>query len=358
MSAQEAARAALFVVLFAIVAWLLWSLREVVMVVGFSALLAFALDPLVSLLQRIRTPWGHVHRAVAAAIVLVAIVALGVWALMVALPHLARELAHFLEGAPASLERLLAALRTFAAERGAAAWLGPLGGDQPMSGAELVRRIGVALLGTLGSAFGSLGHLLGIALVPFLAFWLLAERDAVERNSLEFVPEAARPRLRQVFQSIDLALRAYVRGQSIVSALMGLMVGIALALLHVPVPALLGTLVAIFEIVPILGFWAASIAIVLAGWSAAPELALYGWLAYLAINQFVGLVVTPRVMSKQMRLHPFIVIVSILAGGTLLGAAGAVLALPLAAAAQSIVSQIARRPELVRADGEPHTARP
>jgi predicted PurR-regulated permease PerM len=353
VSAQEAARAALFVVLFAIVAWLLWSLREVVIVVGFSALLAFALDPLVSLIQRIRGPWGRVHRALAAAIVLVAIVALGVWALMVALPHLAHELARFVEGAPASLERLLAAVREFAAERGAAGWLGPLGGD--VSAAELLRRVGVALLGTLGSVFGSLGHLMGIVLVPFLAFYLLAEREAVERNTLEFVPEAARPRLRQVIQAIDLALRSYVRGQSIVSALMGLMVGIALALLHVPVPALLGTLVAFFEIVPILGFWAASIAIVLAGWSASPQLALYGWLAYLAINQFVNLVVTPRVMSRQMRLHPFVVIVSILAGGTLLGAAGAVLALPLAAAVQSVVSQIARRPDAPHAE-EPSIA--
>jgi predicted PurR-regulated permease PerM len=348
-SPQESARTALFTIVFAIVAWLVWSLHDVLLLVGFSALLAFALDPLVTLLERIHTPWGPVRRGLAAAIVLVAIVAMGVWAIMVALPQLARELARFVEGAPSSLERLLAAVRTFAESRGAGAWLGPLGGDDPMSASELMRRTGVALLGTVGHAFGSIGHVVGIVLVPFLAFWLLAEREAVERSSLEFVPEDARPRVRQVIQSIDLALRAYVRGQSIVCALMGLLVGVALAILHVPVPALLGTLVAIFEIVPILGFWTASLAIVLAGWSASPQLALEGWLAYLAINQAVGLLVTPRVMSRQMKLHPFIVIVSILAGGALLGAAGAVLALPLAAAVQSVVSQFARRPEHGRA---------
>jgi predicted PurR-regulated permease PerM len=53
-------------------------------------------------------------------------------------------------------------------------------------------------------------------------------------------------------------------------------------------------------------------------------------------------------MSRHMRLHPFVVMVSILAGGALLGAAGAVLALPLAAAMQSIVSEFTRRPEPVR----------
>lgn len=343
MTPQESARTAALMVLFAIVAWLMWSLHEVLMVVGFSALLAFALDPLVSLIERLKTPWGRVRRGFAAAIVLVAIVALGVWALMVALPHLARELARFVEGAPASLERLLAALREFANSRGAAAWLGPLGGEDPMSASELVRRAGSALLGGVGHAFGSLGHILGIVLVPILAFWLLAEREAVERSMLEFVPEEARPRVQQVLQAIDRALRSYVRGQSIVCGTMGLLVGIALALLGVPLPALLGTLVAVFEVVPILGFWTASLAIVLAGWAASPGHALYGWLAYAVVNQGVSLLVTPRVMSRHMKLHPFVVIVSILSGGALLGAAGAVLALPLAAASQSVVSQFARR---------------
>ena len=348
MSPQESARTAGFIVLFSIVAWLLWSLHEVLLVVGFSALLAFALDPLVSLLERVRTPWGAVRRGISAAIVLVAIVALGVWALMVALPHLARELTRFVDGAPASLERLLAAVRAFAESRGAGAWLGPLGGDDHMSAAELVRRAGGSLLGSVARGFGSLGHVLGVVLVPILAFWLLAEREAVERSSLEFVPEELRPRVRQVLAAIDRALRSYVRGQSIVCATMGLLAGLALAVLHVPVPALLGTLVAVFEIVPILGFWTASLAIVLAGWAASPEQALYGWLAYLAVNQGVSLLVTPRVMSRHMKLHPFVVIVSILSGGALLGAAGAVLALPLAAAVQSVVSEFARRPDAPR----------
>jgi predicted PurR-regulated permease PerM len=349
VTAQESARTAAFTVLLAIVAWLLWELREVLLVVGFSALLAFALDPAVSLLERIRTPWGRVTRGIGAAVIVLAIVAAGLWAILLAIPHLARELAGFIEGAPGSLERLLAALREFAVTRGAGAWLGPLGGDDPMSAAELIRRLGTSVLTRAAHAFGSIGHVLGLLLVPVLAFWLLAEREAVERSALEFVPEEARARVRQVIAAIDRALRSYVRGQSIVCASMGLGVGIALAFLHVPVPALLGTLVAFAEIVPIVGFWSASLAIVLAGWTASPDQALWGWLAYVLVNQAIGLLVTPRVMSRHMKLHPFVVIVAILSGGAILGAAGAVLALPLAAAVQSVVSEFARRPEAPRA---------
>jgi len=348
VTAQESARTAAFTVLLAVVAWLLWQLREVLLVVGFSALLAFALDPIVGLLERIRLPRGRVRRSVAAAVVVVAIVVLGMWALLMALPRLTHELARFVEGAPGSLERLLAAVRAFAVERGAGAWLGPLGGDDPMSAAELLRRFGGALLAGIAHSFGSLGHVVGLLLIPVLAFWLLAEREAVEHSALEFVPEEARARVRQVIVAIDRALRSYVRGQSIVCGAMGICVGIALALLRVPVPGLLGTLVAVAEVVPIVGFWTASLAIVLAGWAASPEQALWGWVAYLAVNQFISVLVTPRVMSRHMKLHPFVVIASILSGGALLGAAGAVLALPLAAAVQSVVSEFARRPEPAR----------
>ncbi len=348
MTAQESARTAALTVVIAGVAWLLWQLREVMLVVGFSALLAFALDPIVTLIERVKTPLGHVRRGISAALVILAIVALGAWALLLALPHLTRELTNFVAGAPGSLEHLLASFRAFVISRGAGAWLGPLGGDDPLSAAELLRRFGGAILRTLGRSFGSLGHIVGLALTPILAFWLLAEREAVERSALEFIPEDGRGRVGQVITAIDRALRSYVRGQSIVCGTMGLLVGLALALLHVPVPALLGTLVAVAEIVPILGFWTASLAIVLAGWAASPELALWGWLAYLAINQATSLLITPRVMSRHMKLHPFVVLVSILAGGSLLGAAGAVLALPLAAATQSVVSEFAPRPEPAR----------
>jgi len=350
MTAQESARTAVFTVLVAVLAWLLWQLHEVLLVVGFSALLAFALDPVVTLLERIRTPLGCVRRNIAAALVVLAIVALGVWALLLALPHLTQELSRFVANAPGSLEHLLAAVRAFAESRGAGAWLGPLGGDEPMSAADLMRQGGGALLSGLAHAFGSLGHIVGVALVPILAFWLLAEREAVEHSALEFVPEDARPRVQQVITAIDRALRSYVRGQSIVCGLMGLLVGVAMAFLHVPVPALLGTLVAVAEIVPILGFWTASMAIVLAGWAASPQQALWGWIAYVVINQSISMLVTPRVMGRHMKLHPFVVIVSILSGGALLGAAGAVLALPLAAAIQSVVSEFAPRLEAAHPD--------
>ena len=60
-----------------------------------------------------------------------------------------------------------------------------------------------------------------------------------------------------------------------------------------------------------------------------------------AINQTIAIFVTPRLMSRHMKMHPFVVTVSILAGGQLLGAPGAILALPAAAALQSVLGELA-----------------
>jgi predicted PurR-regulated permease PerM len=319
----------------------LWALRDVLMLVGFAALFAFALDPAVSLLQRLRVRGGGLPRAAAAAVVMALLAALGAWALVVAVPQLVRELGGFVSGAPASLERLLAAVHEQAAARGLSGVLGSL--PAPEDSASLIERWGLALLRLVAGRLGDLGDLVGLALVPILAFYLLSEREAVEHSALGFVPEDARPRARQVLAAVDRALRSYVRGQSVVCLTIGIAVGLALAMLGFPIAALLGTTAAVAEVVPILGFWIASIAIVLAGWGVSPVHAGLGFAAYLVLNQLVGLFLTPRVMGRHMKMHPFVVTVSILAGGTLLGAAGAVLALPLAAAIQSVVSEFTGR---------------
>jgi predicted PurR-regulated permease PerM len=339
MPARDRFESPIVTVVLATVLILLWALRDVMVLIGFAALLAFALDPLVSLLERIGKENRRLPRPAASAVVMVALLALAAWAIVVALPHLATELGGFMKEMPATIERLLSELRAQAASRGLSQYLGPLARPDAVNAPTLLQEWGVAIVKFIGGHAGELGALVGIALVPLLTFYLLSEREDVETSALGFVPEDLRPDVSKAFQAIARALRSYVRGQSLVCLVMGSTVGIILAILNFPVAALLGTIVAVAEVVPIVGFWTAATAITLAGWGVSPTQAVLGLVIYVAINQFVGMFVTPRLMSRHMQLHPFVVIVSILAGGTLLGAAGAVLALPLAAAIQSVVSE-------------------
>ena len=85
----------------------------------------------------------------------------------------------------------------------------------------------------------------------------------------------------------------------------------------------------------------AAVAIALAGLSVNPLQALAGVAAYVVINWAIGTFVTPQVMGRYLKMHPFVVTVSVLAGTQIFGPAGALLALPGAAMLQAVIGELA-----------------
>jgi predicted PurR-regulated permease PerM len=337
-------RQSLLTVAMLVVAWLAWMLRDLIILIGFAALLAYALDPIVALVERVALPGRRpMPRAIAAGIVILVLVVIMGWALAGAVPRLAHEVTRFVEAAPGALARLELEVRSFLDSRG---WGGLLGaaGDGPGSAASpLLQAVQRWSLSLLGGVFGNLGQLVGLVLLPVLSFYLLADHVAVRSSVLGFLPESLRPNAARVLDAIDPALRAYVRGQSLVCLVMGTVVAFALQLLGFPVVLLLGVVVAIAEIIPFIGFWMTAAIIALAGYSVNPGLALAGVVAYTIINNAIGYFVSPHLLGHTIKMHPFVVTVSILGGGALLGPAGAILAVPGAAVAQALIAELAPR---------------
>ncbi len=325
-----------------VAALLVWALRDLALLVGYSVLLAYALHPLVGALERVPLGRGRtVPRGLAAALVVLALVAVAGWGLALAVPRLVDEAARFAAGAPGTVERLAASLSAWAATNRLGPWLDPAIESLHTNATGLLQNLGGALAHGLGRLFGSLGRVLGLALVPLLAFYLLADARAVQASALRFVPEQARADVQRLGGATDRALRSYVRGQATVCLVMGGAVGLGLTLLHYPVALLLGVVAGLAEVVPYLGFAVAALSIGLTGLSASPLVAALGLLAYIAINWTIGTFVTPRVMGRWLKMHPFVVTVSVLAGARLLGPAGALLALPGAAMIQAVVAELA-----------------
>jgi predicted PurR-regulated permease PerM len=339
-TAVSARNAVLWVAVVVLVS--VWVLRDLVLLVGYSVLLAYALLPVVAAIER---PLGwrgpHLPRGAAAAVVMLGLVTIGVWLLALAVPRLAAQAARFAAGAPDSLARVVQGMRAYGVAHGLSAWLDPAVEDARTSVSGLLQNLVGTIAGWAGRGFGGLGQVLGLALVPLLAFYLLAEATAVQLSALRFVPEGAHSEIVRLGGAVDRALRSYVRGQAIVCLVMGFAVGVALALLGSPVALLLGLLVGFAELVPYLGFLVAAVAIALAGLSVSPLHALAGVAAYVVINWVIGTFVTPRVMGRYLKMHPFVVTVSVLAGTQIFGPAGALLALPGAAMLQAVVGELA-----------------
>jgi predicted PurR-regulated permease PerM len=327
------------------VALFLWALRDLALLVAYAVFVAHALLPVVTALERIPGPRGrHLPRNLAAALVMLMLATIVVWAVVFSAPRIATEAARFAASAPTAWSRILENLRAFAAARGLSGWLDPVVESARANASGLMREISGALAAAAGHFFSGIGHLLGFALLPLLAFYLLAERDAVRLSALSFVPDQARSDVGRLGAAVDRALSSYVRGQAIVCLTNGLVVGIALSWIHHPAALLLGVVVGAAELIPYAGFAVAAAAILLAGATVSPLQAALGLGVYVGFNWAIGTFVTPRVMGRYLKLHPFIVTVSVLAGAQLMGAPGALLALPGAAVLQSIIRELAPAP--------------
>jgi len=320
---------------------LVWVARDLVLLVGYSVLLAYALLPIVAAIERpLRTRGPRIPRGVAAAVVMLGLVTIVGWLLALAVPRVASQAARFASGAPEAMTQFARDMHVYGAAHGIGAWLDPAIEDLQANVSGVSQNLAGTLAGWAGKGLGGIGQVLELALLPFLAFYLLAESTAVQVSALRFVPEGAHSEVVRLGGAVDRALRSYVRGQAIVCLVMGVTVGATLALLGSPLALLLGLLVGFAEVIPYLGFLVASIAIALAGLSVSPLHALAGVVAYVVINWVVGAFVTPRVMGRYLKMHPFIVTVSILAGIQVFGPAGALLGLPGAAMIQAVIGEV------------------
>jgi predicted PurR-regulated permease PerM len=340
MTAGESLRQSLLTVGIAIAVWVAWMLRDLVMLIGFAALLAYALDPVVSLIARIPLPRDvRVPRGVAAGLVVVALVVVTGLALAAAVPRLVTEISGFVDAAPGVIARLEESLRRFVESRGWTGMLGTATDGSSSYAAPLLRTAQTGLISILGSLFGNLKDLAGLVLLPLLTLYLLADGDAVRASVLRFAPETLHPKALRVQQAVDKALRAYVRGQAAVCLIVGALTALVLYLLGYPVALLLGVTAGLAEVIPFLGFWIAATVIILAGLTTSPGLAGAGLIAYIIVNTLMSYLVSPRLLGREIKLHPFVVTVSILGGSALLGPGGAILALPAVAILQALVEE-------------------
>jgi predicted PurR-regulated permease PerM len=267
------------------------------------------------------------------------------WLLALAVPRLGAEAAQFASLAPGTLRKLIGALDGYAAAHGLGPVLAPALENARIDVPGLLQDSAGTIAAWTGQLVGGVGNLLGFALVPLLAFYLLSDSAAVQTSALRFVPKDLRPEIMRLGSAMDHALLSYVRGQAVVCLVTGAGVGIVFVLVQYPAALLLGLLAGIAQVIPYLGFTVTVVTIALVGLSLDPFHAVLGVAIYIAVDWAVGTFITPRVMERFLKMHPFVVTVSVLAGARLLGPAGALLALPGAAVLQALIGGLASQEE-------------
>ncbi|MGI5839049.1 MAG: AI-2E family transporter [bacterium] len=181
-------------------------------------------------------------------------------------------------------------------------------------------------------SIGVFSNIFNIVLAPIFAFYILNDIDRIRRGFLSLIPARYKSGTLNLLNDVDKVIGGYVRGQLIVAAITGTMIGVGMSLLGMRFAALLGFIAAISDFIPYFGPFIGAVPAVSLGLLRSPVSAIYVAATFILIQQIEAVVVAPRVVSAHVGLHPLVVIFSLLVGAELFGIPGLVLAVPTAAA--------------------------
>ena len=190
---------------------------------------------------------------------------------------------------------------------------------------------------TAVAAVHALTLVVGLVVLPLFVFYFLKDRETVRESFVEVFPTDTQIHVVYVIRILNRIIGAYVRAQFTLAAVVWVFISIGLMLLGVKYAVLLGAVAGIFELVPIVGAWLAVIPTIIVVLSTSPEKILWVLLLYLGVQLFQGAFIVPRVQSFAMKLHPLMILVSIVVGSEIAGLWGVVLGPPIAASIKELL---------------------
>ena len=212
----------------------------------------------------------------------------------------------------------------------------------------------------LGATLGGLAHLL---LILFVGIYLAADPCLYREGALRLLPPARRPQVRAALNDAGWSLRRWLLAQLIIMSAVGVLTGLGLKLIGVPLALSLGLLAGLLEFVPVVGPIVAAIPGVLLAFAAGPQTALYAVGLYIVVQQIESNILTPLVQRWAVELPPVVALLSIVAAGLLFGVMGVIFATPLAVVVMALVRHLyvedtlekkgGQRGRVARRSGEP-----
>ncbi len=182
-----------------------------------------------------------------------------------------------------------------------------------------------------------------IATVLAIVFFWLVEHARLQRYALAFLPLERRAGARDAWNAVESRLGLWVRGQLTLMAAIGIATGVAYSLLGLPSALLLALIAAITEAIPIVGPLLGAIPAIVIAATVSPQLALVVAGVYVLLQAIEGNVLVPYVMRNAVGISPFLVLVSLLIGGSVGGFVGALLAVPVAATVEALLERVQAR---------------
>ncbi|MDQ6721624.1 MAG: AI-2E family transporter [Candidatus Dormibacteraeota bacterium] len=318
-----------------VVVVVLYLLRDFLGAIVLGAAIAFVIQPGIARLGALGVP-----RVVAVALILVAIIAALAGLVLLVVPLVVNEVGTLQVQAPG----LAAAAQDRINSLEGAVQVFGFKIDLKGATASISSHLREYLLGQFGNAvgigLGALTTLLQLLLTFIVAFLFAIDAAAIRKVLRRLVPNDYRTDFDQIWRRVRKMLYAYIRGQLIIAAMIGVLSGIACAVLGLPDAIALGLVAGITALIPYLGPFIGAIPAILVGLAASPLKALLVVAVYFLISNVILNFVYPKVVGDAVRLPPILVIVAFLAGFSWAGILGMFVAVPLAATLRILFDHI------------------
>ncbi len=173
-----------------------------------------------------------------------------------------------------------------------------------------------------------------------LTLYFLSSYPNIKRSAYRLIPRSRRPRVGLLADEILARVGGYVLGNIATSIVAGVLAGIFLVIVGVPSPIALALLVALLDLIPLVGASLAAFVCVIVAFFVSVPVGIATLIYFVLYQQFENYLLVPRIMQRTVSVSPLATILAALIGASLLGVVGALLAIPVAAAIQLIGTEV------------------
>lgn len=317
-------------------AWLLVQIRSTLVLLVIGILFASAIEPLVNRLRR-----RGLRRGQAILLVYLALLALLIAVAVAVVPPLVQQGSTLFDDIPNIIgdlrEQAISSDSAFIRRNGVRA------ADEALDYYNRVKaQPPIEQDQALSFATSIGGGIFTAVTVLIVAFYWMTEKAIVKRLVLGLFPIQKRDRAHALWDEIESRIGGWTRGQLLLCLVIGLLSTVGYRVIGLEFWLPLGLVAGITEIIPfvgpVIGGGAAMMVALTESWQKAVLVLVFA----IALQQLEGAFLVPRVMRNAVGMTPLTVILAVLIGGSLAGALGAVLAIPVGAAAQVLASELLR----------------
>jgi predicted PurR-regulated permease PerM len=228
-----------------------------------------------------------------------------------------------------------------------------------------VQQTGQELLDSAGQVLGYVtsaanGIFTAVAILLLAYYWTL-DGPKIIRSLMRLMPMDRREDIKDLISAMETKVGAYIAGQGFLMLVVGSMALVAYWFIGLPYVLVLAFAAGVMEAVPLIGPLLGAVPAMLVALSLGPDKLIWVIVATMVIQQLENSLLVPRVMRKAVGVNPFVTLLALFAFGSLLGVAGALMAIPMAAIVQLVLNRFVFDPagakEPTIADGRNYVGR-